>query len=200
MSAKQPTPKRKRQTRYSLLLVAALFAMSGLLRLGTGTGAAIAREIEALGSPNTNVAEQSCLTNEGLPNLLADLKAREDRIKSQELSIAEKMHTLQIAEAKFSKNLQELVAAENALEQTILRANSASEDDLSQLTAMYENMKPKEAALLFEEMDPDFSSGFLSRMRPDAAAAVLAGLRPETAYAISVILAGRNANVPKEDS
>jgi flagellar motility protein MotE (MotC chaperone) len=35
-------------------------------------------------------------------------------------------------------------------------------------------------------------------MRADAAAAILAGLAPDQAYSISVVLAGRNANVPTE--
>jgi hypothetical protein len=46
-------------------------------------------------------------------------------------------------------------------------------------------------------MDPEFAAGFLGRMRPDAAGAVMAGLSAEKAYAVSVILAGRNAGVPK---
>ena len=62
---------------------------------------------------------------------------------------------------------------------------------------IHENMKPKDAAALFEEMAPEFAAGFLGRMRPDAAGAVMAGLDPKTAYTISVLLAGRNADVPK---
>jgi flagellar motility protein MotE (MotC chaperone) len=58
-------------------------------------------------------------------------------------------------------------------------------------------MKPKDAAALFEEMDPGFAAGFLGRMRAVAAASVMAGLSPQTAYSVSVIMAGRNANAPK---
>ena len=57
-------------------------------------------------------------------------------------------------------------------------------------------MKPKDAAALFEEMSPEFAAGFLGLMRADAAALIMTGLEPTTAYSISVILAGRNANVP----
>jgi len=35
-------------------------------------------------------------------------------------------------------------------------------------------------------------------MRPEAAAAIMAGLTPQAAHTFSVVLAGRNANVPKE--
>jgi flagellar motility protein MotE (MotC chaperone) len=51
---------------------------------------------------------------------------------------------------------------------------------------------------LFETMAPDFAAGFLARMRPEAAAAVLSGMTPGAAYTVSVLLAGRNALVPRE--
>lgn len=47
-------------------------------------------------------------------------------------------------------------------------------------------------------MDPGFAAGFLGRMRPEAAAGIMTGLSPETAYTISVVLAGRNADVPRD--
>ena len=91
-----------------------------------------------------------------------------------------------------------LEMAEESLVSTMARASTASENDLTRLTAVYENMKPKEASALFEEMDPEFAAGFLGRMRPDAAASIMTGLNSGKAYAISVILAGRNANAPSE--
>ena len=48
-------------------------------------------------------------------------------------------------------------------------------------------------------MEPSFAAGFLGRMRADVAAAILAGLEPDLAYSISVELAGRNADVPREE-
>ncbi|KIN65935.1 hypothetical protein Z945_982 [Sulfitobacter noctilucae] len=90
-----------------------------------------------------------------------------------------------------------LEEAEANLRRTLSLTDGAAEDDLARLTAVYENMKPKDAAALFATMEPDFAAGFLGRMRPDYAAAVMTGLPPDVAYSISVILAGRNANAPK---
>ena len=84
------------------------------------------------------------------------------------------------------------------LEAGLAASSTASEDDLSQLTAVYQAMKPKVAAELFEAMDPEFAAGFLVRMAPESAAAIVSGLEPATAYAVSVIVAGRNANALKE--
>jgi flagellar motility protein MotE (MotC chaperone) len=76
-------------------------------------------------------------------------------------------------------------------------ADGAAEDDLVRLTAVYEAMKPADAAALFQTMAPEFAAGFLGRMRAEAAAAVISGMTPESAYSISVLIAGRNALVPK---
>ena len=59
-------------------------------------------------------------------------------------------------------------------------------------------MKPKSAAALFEEMNATFAAGFLARMRPEAAAGIMASLSPGAAHRFSVVLAGRNADVPTD--
>jgi hypothetical protein len=52
-------------------------------------------------------------------------------------------------------------------------------------------------AALFQTMSPEFAAGFLGRMQPTSAADILTGLKPDKAYEVSVLLAGRNALVPK---
>ena len=95
-------------------------------------------------------------------------------------------------------DLRRLEQAEEDLRATMAQADKAAETDIDQLTAVYENMKPDQASALFQMMEPSFAAGFLGRMRSDAAAAILAGLEPDLAYSISVVLAGRNAEVARE--
>jgi flagellar motility protein MotE (MotC chaperone) len=71
-------------------------------------------------------------------------------------------------------------------------SDTALEEDLVRLTAIYEGMKSKDAASLFAAMAPDFAAGFLGRMKPGAAAAILSGLPPDAAYALSAHMAGRS--------
>jgi len=195
----RPAPRR-RSGRGVLLAISLLFLGSGLLRLGGGTGAAIAREVGELSGATAGSAGelQACQSMEGVSELLAALQARETRIARQEAAITDRLQALAVAESAYRQNIAALVEAENALSETMARSETAAEDDVARLTAVYENMKPKDAATLFEEMAPEFSAGFLGRMRPDAAASVMAGLSPQTAYTISVILAGRNAGAPTE--
>lgn len=108
------------------------------------------------------------------------------------------MAALDLAEDVISRRIAELEKAEQALRDTLAIADQASEKDLLQLTELYQAMKPKDAAALFNGMDPEFSAGFLGRMRPAEAAAIMSGMEAEKAYAVSALLAGRNANAPRE--
>lgn len=201
MTRKKNEKKRVRKGgRSALILIAGFFLASGLLRLGSGTGSAIAREVEALRHSEKEEVHTpvACESGEGIGELLAVIKQREVRIGQQEMALANRMQALAVAEVGMKRNLTALIEAEQKLKSTMASANTAAEDDLARLTSVYENMKAKDAAALFEEMDPQFSAGFLGRMRADSAAAIFAGLTPAKAYSISVILAGRNADVPTE--
>jgi len=195
-----PRPARKRRRRAArgiLWVIAASFAFSGFLRLGDVSGIAIA----AGGlTPASEPAEstEGCAPLPDIAVVLEALAVREARVKVREEAMIDRMQALSVAETQVARNLEALEAAEISLEGTIALAATAAEDDIAQLTTVYENMKPKEAAPLFAAMDPQFAAGFLGRMRPAAAAAILSGLAPENAYSISVILAGRNAEVPTQ--
>jgi len=180
-----------------LVFAAALLLASGVVRIGTGMGPAIAFAEEQMEVGETNQFEESPQTPEIEP-VLAALQVRESRVSEREIALENRIFALRVAEEEIARRLEELEAAEQSLSDAIATSETANDGDITRLTAVYENMKPADAANLFEEMDPDFASGFLVRMRPEAAAAILAGLEPQTAYSISVIIAGRNANAPTE--
>lgn len=182
-----------------LLILAVLLAGSGLLRLGDSAGQAIASgSQETEQSPQLSEGSAQCLTAEETDALLSAFQSRENLVAEREARVEDRLQALRVAEAQIEERLGELRAAEEALALTLSLAATAAETDLDQLTQVYQNMKPRDAAALFEEMSPEFAAGFLGRMRPDAAAAIMAGLEPGTAYSISVVLAGRNANVPSD--
>ena len=195
----QATRLRRTAGRGTLWAIALLLATSGLLRLNGSIGTALAQEVEKMTNHEEAPAApepQSCPAESDITAVLNRLKERERQLDAREGVLADRAQALAVAEAEVKENLDALTRAEASLKSTMAMAETAAEDDLSRLTAVYENMKAKEAAALFETMDPQFAAGFLGRMRPEAAAAIMAGLKPETAYTISVVLAGRNANVP----
>ncbi len=204
--------KSRGRGRGVLLVLSCLLIGSALLRIGGTAGQAVAQALTQPMKPDLGTAskEESTIEQETqstvdapiqdrtqVSRLLTTLKKREEKVKALEKQLAMRQKALEVADAEIEKRLLSLQEAEASLRSTLALADGAAEEDLSRLTQVYENMKPKEAAELFETMEPDFAAGFLGRMRPDAAAAVMAGLSPEIAYSISVILAGRNATAPK---
>lgn len=191
--------RKVRPTRGSLLLIAGFLLGSGLLRVGFGAGEVLALErAEEMKPPPATATAEACEPPPDLRRLMDVFAEREARIVRREREIEDRAQALAVADEKVAEQLQDLIAAEEDLRATIALAEQAAERDLSQLTQVYETMKPKEAAALFEEMEPEFAAGFLGRMEPAAAAGVMAKLSPEAAYTISVVLAGRNALVPTQ--
>ncbi|GAA0290734.1 MotE family protein [Rhodovulum strictum] len=184
-----------------LPIIAGLFLASGLIRFGGGTAQALTDEIRGLAAkaPETQIATaEPCPPPPDIAAVLAALQAREAEIDAREARLDERAATLDIARDEIARQIEALEAAQAGLQSTLSIADQAAETDIARLTAVYESMKPDEAATLFAEMAPEFAAGFLGRMRPEAAAAVMAGLDPPLAYSISVILAGRNARAPRE--
>lgn len=183
---------RARSGRGTLLIITLFLAASGALRIGSGIGTALANSAAVPAQP---AAAEACPET---PLVLANaLKTREDALAAREAALADRMAALSLAEEAIKKRTDEMTAAEDELKKTLQIADGASEADLTRLTAVYEAMKPADAAKLFAEMAPEFAAGFLGRMNPGSAAAVIAGMDPGKAYAISVLIAGRNALAPK---
>jgi flagellar motility protein MotE (MotC chaperone) len=199
-AAGNPTPNtaprrktRPRERRGALWLIVLLFGSSGLIRLGEGTGRAFAL---ATAAPPP-VAEQACAAPPDSAALLAALLARESALDARDAQLQDRAQAIALAQTQLDLKLAELVRAEERLAATLVIAVEAADADVARLIALYENMKPRDAAALFEAMAPEFAAGFLARMRPDAAAQIMAGISPDVGYAISVLIAGRNANAPK---
>lgn len=204
--------------RGSVAVIAALLFSSATVRILTSSNEAFAQENPISNAPMPAAATDaqqvvppivgseptgtpSAITayagRSEISELITALTEREAQVVEREKQLKMRLRALSIADAEIEKRLQFLTETEQELRATLSLADEASEKDLLRLTAVYESMKPKDAAALFEEMEPNFAAGFLGRMRPDVAASVMAGLTPQAAYSISVILAGRNANAPK---
>lgn len=184
------TVRKKRLGSGILVLLSLVFAAGGALRLGSGLGVAMANS-----SAESAAAPLNCPKPPAA--LAAALAGRESQVKAQEQAVADRMAAMTLANEAITKRMGELQKAEDDLKKTIAIADGASEKDLTQLTAVYEAMKPADAAVLFQTMAPQFAAGFLGRMQPASAAAIMTGMKPEKAYEVSVLLAGRNALAPK---
>ena len=181
---------RRSGGRSALMILALILAAAGALRVGAGIGEAMAGGADVEGAAPLNCPQPPAA-------VAAALLGRQNEVKKREAELADRMAALALANQAIDKRMAELQVAEDSLKNTLSIADGAAEKDLARLTAVYEAMRPADAATLFQTMAPDFAAGFLSRMRPETAALVLAGMRPDKAYSISVLIAGRNATAPK---
>lgn len=193
-------PKRAR--RGTLHVIGGLMVMSAIVRvMGAGQAYAEADIAPSAGPVVSDVSKETStepLSATDNAALLQAMQQREARLAEKEAQMANRMQALRLAEKEASERVAAMTAAEESLKSTIALADVAAENDIARLVAVYENMKPKEAAALFSQMTPDFAAGFLGLMNPVVAAQILSLVSPESAYSISVVLAGRNAGVPTQ--
>lgn len=182
-----------RLPRSTFTVIAVLLAASGAIRVGFGVGEALA------GAPETITEPSASLECPAPPLAVAQaLSERETLIAAREGALEDRLAALDLAEATIETRLQELAQAEADLGRMVTLSDEAAEQDLTRLTAVYEAMKPADAARLLAAMPVEFAAGFLGRMRPESAALALAGMEPDTAFAITALIAGRNALAPTE--
>jgi flagellar motility protein MotE (MotC chaperone) len=173
-----------------LLLASAVLRATSLAGEGAETPAADA-------SPETGGGSGLvCEGADASETMLAAFRAREERLLAREAAVEDRARALDVTEGEVTEKLA--AEAEQSLAALLAVAETAASDDLAQLTAVYETMKPVQAAAIFTQMDPNLAAGFLGMMRPEAAAAVMAGLDPATAYVISALIASRHSGVPTE--
>lgn len=194
MTSRPANKQHKRPRGGVLTVISFLMISSAAIRVGLEAGPALAKSEAPQQAENASPMKDT----RDVQVVLTKLLRREARVKQREEALQDREKALEIADRAIEVRLIALQEAEEALRETLAVADKAAEKDLTRLTDVYQNMKPKDAAALFETMDPTFAAGFLSRMPPDTAAGVLAGLSPEAAYTISVVMAGRNATAPRE--
>ncbi|WP_299818261.1 hypothetical protein [uncultured Jannaschia sp.] len=180
--------------RLSITGLLTLFVLSALARIVSAGLGAMPEGTEA--DPLEEVL--LCPPSDEVATLLGQIAGRDEELRGRETALAMREQDLEIARQEIESSLERLGEAESRLAARMEMSATASNDDINRLVAVYEGMKPKDAAVLFEAMEPTFASGFLARMRPDAASALFSNLSPEKAYALSVMMAGRNANAATE--
>ncbi len=190
-----------RSSRGSVLLIATLLCTSAGIRVVSSATSVWAADNPEVVQEEEQPAKQTGQSNmplDAMDQMLKTLLEREKAVEEREKEVTAQLQKTEKNKLQIKEQLKRLEEAEEKLKATIALANTAAEDDLTRLTTVYENMKPKVAAQLFEEMDPDFAAGFLARMKPDSAASIMTGLSSQKAYSISVVLAGRNAETPTQ--
>lgn len=188
--------KRPDVKRMSLTLLMALLVVSGLTRIVSASLSNLPEDGAA--EEPADARDLLCPPSDEVAVLLGQIAGRDAELTARETAVALREQDIAVARQEIGGALTRLSDAEASLAARMQQSSTASEADIARLVAVYEGMKPKDAAVLFEAMDAGFASGFLSRMRPESASALFSNLTPDKAYALSAIMAGRNANAATE--
>lgn len=180
--------------RFSLLTLTTILILSAMARI-VSANLAIDEN-----SQTTHQTLADFIAKEEIALLIQRIQEREAEMEIREAAILQREQQLEAAKQAIESALVELSNAERALEERMFSSDQAAENDITGLVAVYESMKPKDAAALFETMNPQFAAGFLSRMSPDTAATIFSNMSPIAAYAISALIAGRNSNAITEQA
>jgi flagellar motility protein MotE (MotC chaperone) len=180
--------------RLAMVGILALLVLSALVRI-VSASLEPSHDDEPRTLPETGLL---CPPSDEVDDLLRHIAARSAELDEREVAVAMREQDMRVAGQEIRAAMDELQAAQDTLSARMALSDTASEEDVVRLVAVYEGMKPKDAAALFAAMEPRFAAGFLARMRPEAASAVFTDLAPDKAYALSAIIAGRNANAARE--
>jgi flagellar motility protein MotE (MotC chaperone) len=124
------------------------------------------------------------------------LSARRDELEQRARELEMRAALLEAAEKRLAERTAELKALEEKVGKLVDENNTAEQQQFVGLVAMYETMKPKEAATIFNQLDMPVLLGVVKAMNPRKVAPILARMEPLKAKALTDGLAAADTPPP----
>lgn len=128
--------------------------------------------------------------------LLSRLQDRRETLDNRNKELDMRESLIKAAEKRLEAKVGELKDIESRIKTATEVRDKDEKERLKGLVAMYENMKPKDAARIFDRLELKVLVDLSTAMKPITMSAVLAQMSPEAAERLTVELATR-ANGPK---
>ena len=74
----------------------------------------------------------------------------------------------------------------------------AVSDDIDRMIAVYDQMKPREAAAILSNLPPDFAAEILMRVEPETGARIIAAVDPGQAAILTTHMGARRVTPAKD--
>jgi len=123
--------------------------------------------------------------------LLGRLQDRRETLDSRNKELDMRESLIKAAEKRLEAKVGELKDIETRIKTATDARDKEEKERLKGLVAMYENMKPKDAARIFDRLDLKVLVDLSTAMKPITMSAVLAQMSPEAAERLTVELASR---------
>jgi flagellar motility protein MotE (MotC chaperone) len=123
--------------------------------------------------------------------LLQALADRRKALDAREFSLNQREALLKAAEQQIVDKQAELVAVRSEVKGLLDQLDEQEKTRISNLVKLYENMKPRDAAVILNELELSVLLSVVQRMNVRKLAPVLAAMNPDKARAVTRALATR---------
>lgn len=125
--------------------------------------------------------------------VLADeLRIRALRIERYSQELERKKAEIRDAETSLQSTLTEIAQARNSKGRKTSSASKEVSDDVLRLVALYDQMKPEQAAGVLSNLPPDFAAEILMRVQPENGARIIASIDPNHAAILTSFMGARS--------
>ncbi len=161
-------------------------------------GAVVVQHYEAVLSPFAFAEEPDLMSGcTDVPEavaLMEELGERRLRIKRYLEEMDNRERELQVAEASLRARLTELKAAKASILSNDTHQKTRLQDDIDRLVAVYDKMKPAEAAAVLTNLPVNFAAEILMRVEPETGARIIAAVEPNQAAVLTTHMGARSVN------
>ncbi|MDT1063150.1 hypothetical protein RM190_14830 [Paracoccus sp. CPCC 101403] len=117
--------------------------------------------------------------------LAQTLHQRGQRIERYLQDIERRKAELASAESQLTQKLVELRRIRQQLRDQDQTAGQVQTDDIARIIALYDQMKPEQAAMVLSNLPPDFAAQILVRVEPQTGARIMASVEPGQAAVLT---------------
>lgn len=110
--------------------------------------------------------------------LAETLRERALRIDRYMQNIERRKAEIASAERRLTERLVELRKLKQQIAQNNRGQSQAQTEDITRLIAVYDQMKPEQAAMVLSNLPPDFAAQILARVQPETGARIMASVEP----------------------
>ncbi|HVC59107.1 MAG TPA: hypothetical protein VND19_01935 [Acetobacteraceae bacterium] len=127
--------------------------------------------------------------NDGERAVLLDLRQRRQELDARAAALTVRESILKAAEQKLTARIEELAALQKKLQGLEATHKQREEAGWQRLVKLYEDMKPRDAAVIFNDLQMPVVLALVDRMKELKAAPILAAMNPNKARDVTAGLA-----------
>ena len=156
-----------------------------------------ARAAEGRGRQCLGADRAGHIASAGERAVLERLRDRNQELDARRRELDMRENLIKAAEKRLEAKVGELKDTEVRVNTAIGTRDKAEAARFNSIVAMYENMKPKDAARIFDRLDLNILVDVTTKINPRKMSDILAQMKPDAAERLTVELANRAGTAPK---